>query len=440
MIEALRRVDLFASLDEADLERLLTKVERVELAAGEFLFEEGAVGDRAYVVERGELEILKRSRDRLLLVARSGPGAVIGEMAILQEMPRTASVRAACDACLVAVDGDAFRLLIEESTAAARAMLQTMFDRWRQTDQALQQSEKLAQLGSLSAGVAHELNNPAAAIVRAAARLADVVKADAVRPPEPWASIAERLGERKVMSSLARTDAEDAVEAALDAAGVEDPWRYAPMLVDVGVGAADIASLLAGVAEPAHILGSLAHRHETASLAAEIVDAGGRISEIVAALRSYTYLDRGARQQVDVNRGLADTLVMLRSKLAGIEVVTDYAEDLPTIGGHGGELNQVWTNLIVNAADALDGSGTLTVSTALDGPWVLVSIADDGPGIPPDAVDRIFEPFFTTKPIGEGTGIGLDISRHIVQDQHGGALSVESVPGHTVFIARLPIE
>jgi signal transduction histidine kinase len=437
--ETLRRVELFSALDDADLDRLLTRVERVELEPGELLFEEGAVGDRAYVVESGELEILKKARNRELLVTHSGPGAVIGEMAILQAMPRSASVRAATTSHLLAIDGDAFRVLIEESPHAARAMLETMADRWRETDMALQESDKLAQLGSLSAGVAHELNNPAAAIARASASLKALVLTDTGLLPPAWASLAGQLGERPVMSSLARSDAEDAVEDALDAAGVDEPWEFAATLVDLGVAPDAVEGFIAGSTDPGGDLAALARRHEAASLAGEIADAAGRISEIVGALRSYTYLDRGEKQDVDVNRGLADTLVMLRSKLRGVDIVTDYGSDLPSVEGSGGELNQVWTNLIANAADALDGSGTLTVKTECDGPWVLVHIGDDGPGIPPDLVDRIFEPFFTTKPIGQGTGIGLDISRHIVQEKHGGAITVTSEPGSTTFMVRLPV-
>jgi signal transduction histidine kinase len=358
-------------------------------------------------------------------------------MAILQATPRTASVRAATDAVLIAVDGDAFRKLTEESTAAARAMLQTMFDRWRETDQALQESDKLAQLGSLSAGVAHELNNPAAAIVRAASTLRTLLTSESA--PPGWAHLVSRLGSRVVMGSMARSDADDAMEDVLATEGIDEPWVIGAVLVDLGVQPAEVKELLTGLDDAPGWLRSLARRHEAASLAAEIAEAGGRISEIVGALRSYTYLDRGDRQDVDINRGLADTLIMLRGKLSGITVVTEYAADLPHVDGHGGALNQVWTNLIVNAADALGGAGTLTIVSAEDGPWVVVEIQDDGPGIPEDIIDRVFEPFFTTKPIGHGTGIGLDISRHIVQEQHGGALTMTSEPGRTVFSVRLPV-
>ncbi len=439
MREALRKVALFANLADADLDRLLDRGERVWLTAGELLFEEGVPGDRAYVVERGDMEILKRARHRELLVKTSGPGEVIGEMAILQETPRTASVRAATDACLVAIDGDAFRALMEESTDASRRILQTMFDRWRETDAALQESDKLAQLGSLSAGVAHELNNPAAAIARAAATLGELLAAEVSTAPEPWRAIEGRLGRRRVMSSLARTDAEDAAEEALAESGIASPWDYAGMLVDLEVDADAIPTLVAAVDDPEGVLAALARRHEIASLAGEIRDAAGRISEIVGALRSYTYLDRGAVQEVDVNRGIADTLVMLRSKLKSLSVETEYAEALPRLEGHGGELNQVWTNLISNAADAVGDEGSIRIRTCIEGGWVVVQIADDGAGIPDEIRERIFEPFFTTKPIGVGTGLGLDISRHIVNEQHGGALTVESKPGNTVFTVRLPL-
>lgn len=435
MYDSLRRVPLFADLEEADLERLSELTERVTLAPGEVLFTEGSEGDRAYVVESGSMEILKQARNREILVATSGPGAVIGEMAILQAMPRTASVRAADEACLVAIDGESFRDLIEESPVAARALLRTMFARWRETDSALRESEKLAQLGSLSAGVAHELNNPAAALVRAASQLTEVLAAD-VPAGDPFAG---QLGKRPVLSSLARSDAEEEMEDALDAIGVDEPWLFAPVLVDLEVGPDALEATLPAD-DRLGWLQDLARRHEAATLAAEIQDASRRISEIVGALRSYTYLDRGERQAVDINRGLADTLVMLRGKLKDITVETDYTDDLPTPEGHGGEMNQVWTNLIVNAADAMSGRGRLQIRTRLDGSWIVVQIEDDGPGIPPDVQARIFDPFFTTKPVGEGTGLGLDISRHIVQEQHGGALRFETEPGRTLFEVRLPVD
>ena len=435
MLESLKRVPLFAGLEDADLEHLSALTEKVALAAGEILFTEGAEGDQAYVVELGTLEILKQARNREIPVATLGPGAVIGEMAVLQAMPRTASVRAATDASLVAIDGDSFRELIEESPAAARALLRTMFARWRETDSALRESDKLAQLGSLSAGVAHELNNPAAAIGRAAAQLAAVLAAEASED-DPFA---DRISNRPVMSSLARADAEEAMEDALDDFGLKEPWRYAPVLVDLEVEPDTLTDVLPED-DGAAWLADLARRHEAATLAAEIQDASARISEIVSALRSYTYLDRGERQGIDINRGLADTLVMLRGKLKGITVETDYAENLPTPECHGGEINQVWTNLIANAADALGESGRIAIRTRHDGGWVVVEIEDNGPGIAPDVQAHIFDPFFTTKPVGEGTGLGLDISQHIVQEQHGGALTFEPEPGRTLFQVRLPVK
>jgi signal transduction histidine kinase len=431
--EPLHHVPLFSGLDEADLDRLAAKAETVVLAAGEILFHEGEEGDRAYVVEQGALEIVKQARNREILLATQGPGAVIGEMAILQAMPRTATVRAAEDSTVVAIDGDAFKELVEESTAAARSLLETMFVRWRETDAALRESEKLAQLGSLSAGVAHELNNPAAAIGRAASQLGHLL-GSIIAGDDPFA---DRLGTRPILSSLARSDAEEAMETALAVRGVGETWRFSPVLVDLAVRPDELDSVLPA-GDPTAWLEDLARRHEAATLVAEIQDAAGRISAIVASLRSYTYLDRGARQSVDINRGLADTLVMLRGKLKAITVDADYAPDLPPVEGHGGELNQVWTNLIVNAADAMGDGGHLTIRTHRDGSWVVAEIEDDGPGIPPDVQQRIFDPFFTTKPVGQGTGLGLDISQHIIQEQHGGALTFESQPGRTVFAVRLP--
>jgi signal transduction histidine kinase len=322
----------------------------------------------------------------------------------------------------------------------------------------LRQSERLATLGRLSAGVAHELNNPAAAVQRGAAQLANAIEQleDArfrlgqLTHTDSQQAAVEELhhlaldgADRPVtLSALERSDREAALEESLHRSGVREAWDIAPTLVELGYERATIDDLAGRFAGPeleaalASLTGStVAHR-----MLREIGDSAGRITEIVKALKTYTYMDQSPVQFLDVNEGLDNTLVMLRGKLKrGVDVERDYAFDLPPVQGNGGELNQVWTNIIDNAIDAMEGEGTLRIKTREHDGCVTVTITDDGPGIPAEVVAHIFDPFFTTKPLGEGTGLGLNISHNIVAQKHHGEITVESRPGATSFIVRLPV-
>jgi signal transduction histidine kinase len=443
-------------MPEDDLERLCRMTQEVRLAPGEVLFDEGSQGDRAYVIKEGQIEIVKRSGEREVLIAvREEPGEVIGEMSMVERSPRMATVRARTDVRLLEIHHQQLEELLSTSPSASRAILQIVLTRWRNNEAKMQQSEKMARLGTLTAGVAHELNNPAAAVKRGADQLLEALGqyerahsaieglalAGAQRETVARlvAGALQMAARPALMDPLERSDREYELECWLEERGVADAWELAPRLVSLDFDAARLAELVDsfGRRDLPAIIGWLSASYNVYSLLNEIGEGSGRISAIVKALKSYSYLDQGPVQIVNVHEGLDNTVIMLRHKLAGVTIRRDYAPDLPAIQAYGSELNQVWTNLIDNAADALAGKGQLTIRSWSEADDVVVEIEDNGPGIPPEAQSKLFDPFFTTKGPGKGTGLGLNISYNIVVEKHRGDISARSVPGCTVFQVRL---
>jgi signal transduction histidine kinase len=344
------------------------------------------------------------------------------------------------------------------SASLQRKRLRDLEKMYLQQEVTLRQSEKLATLGKLSAGVAHELNNPAAAAQRGAARL----MAAFARLQELYLQIGtlcldesqtaallrldrhvhERAKKPEYLDALTRSDREIEWEEWLVAQGIAEPWVAAPMLTQLGFTQDELSGLLADFTptQLPVVMEWMECSHTIYGLTEEIGHGTQRIAEIVKALKAYTYLDQAPHQLVNVHDGLDNTLIILRSKLqSGITVQRDYASDLPLIDAYGSELNQVWTNLIDNSIDAMSGKGEIQLRTRRDGDWVVVEIEDTGPGIPASIQNHIFDPFFTTKPPGQGTGMGLNITHNIIVQRHKGRVDLFSQPGHTRFEVRLPL-
>jgi signal transduction histidine kinase len=341
----------------------------------------------------------------------------------------------------------------------AEVILPALVGRKQEVDSQMQQQEKLAALGRMAAGLAHELNNPAAAVRRAAAQLdeavAEVQTASLRMHATPLTPAQQAELERlhagcrafcaagAAMQPLERSRREDEVADWLDDAGIPEGWNLAPILVTGGVDPARLDALAAvmGPERLGDTVRWLASSQNAAALLHDVVQSADRISFLVKSIKQYSHMDQAPElKEVDLHAGLESTLVLLHHKLKqGVEVERDFDRSLPAVCVYPGELNQVWTNLIDNAVDAMGGRGRLRVRTAREGDHAVVEVADDGPGIPPEIQRRIWEPFFTTKGVGEGSGLGLDIVRRIVQRRHGGTIRLDSRPGETRFRVSLPL-
>ena len=455
--DSLRRIPLFAGLPDSDLTWLSERAETMTLEAGTNLIEEGQPGDAAYIVLDGEFEVIKKSNRQDIVISVREGGEVFGEMALIDRSPRTATVRAARRSDVLKIGGDTFRQLLAQSPSASLSILETVTQRLRQNDALLRQNEKMAALGTLAAGLAHELNNPAAAIRRSGDQLRSAL-ADwgAATTALPRLSLSEgqlhRIDELKAEIAaprsptlapdpLTQSDQESELQGWLEQHGVRDAWQLAPVFVANGWDLAALAKVAETFPGPAlgPVLAWVASGLSVYSLLDELDVGAGRISEIVKAVKAYSYLDQAPIQEVDVHEGLENTLVILRHKLSGIQITRDYAPDLPHIEAHGSELNQVWTNILDNAAYAMEGRGSIQIRTRAEDGQVIVEIQDSGPGIPPEIQQRIFEPFYTTKPPGVGTGLGLHIVYSIINN-HYGRIRVTSQPGSTCFEVMLPVK
>jgi signal transduction histidine kinase len=451
----LGRFPLFADLSDQDLERLARAARRMSVPEGTVLLEEGTPGDRFYVILRGEFEVTRNEGGRTAILDVLGPGGFLSEMSILEERPRSASARAVRDGEVLALEPEDFMDLLARSPGAALAMLRTVTARLRSTESALIAHGRMAGLGTLAAGLAHELNNPAAAIVRSTDLLARALRewhrrcAELARLPLSERGVRtlrdaeedlQRMQERPPSSSESRAEEQD-LEDWLGSQGVEGAWELAPVLAQAGWHRSRLDDLREALA-PAHLEPALrwvAAGTEAFALVREMGQAGRAISGIVAGVRSYSSPGRGPMRQVSVQESLATALSVLKGKLGrDVVILQDLPRDLPTVEAHPGELSQVWANLLDNALDAMGGTGTVQIRARGSEEGVVVEVMDSGPGIPPEVRPRIFDPFFTTKPQGKGTGLGLAITYGIVVNRYRGSIRVDSRPGRTVFEVAIP--
>ena len=454
--DELRPVTLFDGLTDAQLAELAQAGEEMAIPLGTDLFHEGEPADSWWVLVSGAIELHRQiGREDTVVGMMDVPGRWAGGFRAWDPHGRyLASGRGVSAGTVFRISSSALRELSMKWFPFTGHLLDGVYGTARHVETIARQRESLVTLGTLSAGLAHELNNPAAAATRAVDALETACRtvlsslgrlADGQITANQFSALDDlrsRLSPSSVVSDpMAVADQEDALSAWMDRHSVDEDWLLVPPLASAGA-TTDWCDQVAGVL-PAEALQPglewVASTFSVETLLSEVKESTGRIMELVSAVRSYSQMDRGSLQHIDITEGLDTTLVMLGHKLRdGVEVVRSYAAEVPMIDAYAGELNQVWTNLIDNAVDAMEGHGTLRVSTASEPGHVVVEIADTGSGMSPEVAARAFDAFFTTKDVGSGTGLGLDIARRIVADRHGGTISIESEPGNTVLRVRLP--
>jgi signal transduction histidine kinase len=456
-IGELRSLSVFDGLTDDQLTELIQGGTEVRVEPGSDLFREGEHADFWWVLIDGAVDLMRHvGREDTVVGRMDVPGRWAGGFRAWDEHGvYLATGRGVTDGRVLQVPAEVLRERLNAWFPFGGHLIKGLYGTARSIESTARQRESLVTLGTLAAGLAHEINNPAAAASRAVDDLETACQTllsslgllahneisarqftalDALRREiEPQVD---------AQDPLALADREDALSSWLARHGVAREWIIAPPLAAAGVDLAwceRAASVLEGSAlEPG--LEWVASTFSIAALLSEVKDSTRRISELVAAVRSYSQMDRASIQHIDVTDGLESTLVMLGHKLPdGVTVVRDYGAGVPRIDAYAGELNQVWTILIDNAVDAMGGAGTLRVSTGVEEDGVVIEVGDTGPGMPPQVAARAFEAFYTTKDVGKGAGLGLDIARRIVMERHGGTITIDSRPGETVLRVRIPV-
>jgi signal transduction histidine kinase len=457
-VEDLSKLELFQYLPSERLQWVCDRVRKVDLAAGETLAQEGDTARGVFLLISGQIGVTRLSEGLDIPIGQREAPAYFAEVPVLTDEPMPVTLHAVTRCLLYELAGDDFCTLLHECRAFERAVLRVMAQRLRGVESFVRGREKMAALGTLAAGLAHELNNPAAAVIHA---LRDVIPAlielqrmnlvygqrnvEAAHTQQ-WLQARDQgyeiiLHDRDLTLLNSR---EAQLLEWLEAYGVANAWNLSEPLASGGVTVELLEALTTRWKDDSTELRDMGLRWLALSFDVMLMIKGGlrgaeRITALVQAMKAYSYLDQGARQLVDVHQGIEDTLQIFSHRLKpDVEVSRCYDRTLPQINAYGSELNQVWTHLIDNAIDAMDGRGRLKITTGRDGNAVCVTITDSGMGIPPEIQPRIFESFFTTKPVGKGTGLGLDNVRRIVENRHQGTIALESQPGETCFSIRLP--
>src|SRR3954471_3817373 len=452
----LRSIDMLRGLTDSQLAELAAAGDEVRIEPGAVLFREGDPAEFWWVLVDGGVDLHRQAgMESMVVASMRTPGQWAGGFRAWDEHGvYLASGVGVEPGRLLRIAAPALRRLTDAWFPLGAHLVAGMFTTARSIEATARQRESLVTLGRVSAGLAHELNNPAAAATRAVDALqaastaleASLEKLLAAQiTPEQLAELDTlRQGAAATvvpLGALALSDLEEDLTSWLEDHDVEEAWRLAPALAAVGADPrwCEKAADLLGPSALAPALEWVSNSILVAGLLAEVKESTRRIFELVAAMKSYSQMDRSSLQRVDVTEGLKSTLVVFGHKIPhGVTVVRNYAEPAPVVEAYAGELNQVWTSLIDNALDAIGPAGTLSVATRSDGDGAVVEIADTGPGIPPAIAARAFEPFFTTKAVGKGTGLGLDIARRIVEERHSGTIELDSGPGGTVLRVRLP--
>jgi signal transduction histidine kinase len=454
----LRIVEEFGDLPDNELLWLADHVSEKTYSPGEIVSKEGEPANDFIVLIEGLLQYRRDSDSNDPRVWDMEPGEVGGKLPYSRLTHYTGTLRAARESRVLVGSVDVFPEMIRDTPLLTQRLVGNMLDRTRWVTREIQQTEKLAALGKLSAGLAHELNNPAASAKRAALALSEAQEAlreatsqldarnlnsdqrKAILHFERQALLNTQAPE--LMDSLTQSEKEDEISSWLEKNKIQGGGKFAPVLAETSLEISWLEGLKQQVGEEAlaEALMRIVSQVSARKLTKEIESSTGRISELVKAIKEYSYMDQAPLQEVDIHQGLENTLVMLKYKLKhGITIEKNFDKSLPRVCVSGSELNQVWTNLIDNAADAMKNGGKLGIRTALDQDCAVVEITDTGTGIPPEIQGKIFEPFFTTKKMGEGTGLGLDTVYRIIRRHHGSIL-VESKPGNTCFKVRLPLK
>ncbi|MEE4378428.1 MAG: ATP-binding protein [Candidatus Competibacteraceae bacterium] len=459
-VNDLRQLDLFATASDGILQWVCDHAEECSYDAGATLVEEGDPPKGFFIHLAGEIQILRRSDGHVMPIGKHSAPSFFGEVQIYTDELVPITLKAQTPCTVYVMNRDDFRQLMLSSRDIEIRIFRTIQDRVRRLESFLRNREKMAALGTLAAGLAHELNNPAAALARTMDHLHPKIlqlqdmnlsygkhNVDEEHTRQ-WLALRDKGFARIMRNDLSNKELaarEDEFLDWLENCEVPEAWEHAAALAASGLTIDEIQAVTEYWRDdptPLRYQGVqwLGLSFEVLSMIVDGQRASQRIFELVEAVKSYSYMDQDVQQEVDVHQGIEDTLKILRHKLKyGITVSTHYGQDLPRIRAFGSELNQVWTNLLDNAIDAMDGQGNIDIRTHLEGEAVCITITDDGPGIPQDVQSRIFESFFTTKGVGKGSGLGLDITRRIVENRHKGFISFESMPGQTTFTVQLPI-